>query len=82
MNRSYQLLICAQSFIFTAVKGTASVKEKYSYINELAAQNVPFLCLIDFEGIDVRVWPLHEIDPHQIRFQIRNYIRKQCQILL
>lgn len=46
------------------------MKEKYSYINELAAQNVPFLCLMDFEGLDVRVWPLAELDPHQIRYQI------------
>ncbi len=56
--------------IFTAVKGTVSVKEKYAYINELAAQNVPFLCIVDFEGAEVRVWPLDQLDANLVWFQI------------
>jgi len=46
------------------------MKEKYTYINELAAQNVPFLCLIDFEGTELHVWPLDEINPNQLGYHI------------
>lgn len=49
------------------------MKEKYAYINELAAQNVPFLCLMDFEGSEVRVWPLDEIDADQLGYHIGQY---------
>ncbi len=44
--------------------------EGFTRINDLGAQRIPFLCITDFKGDQVLVWPLDDLSPQNLRFEI------------
>ncbi len=44
--------------------------EGFEYINHLAGSGVPFVCLVNFKGTEVKVWPLSELSSEELMFDI------------
>ena len=47
--------------------------EGFQYMNHLGAEGTPFLCLTDFKGEQVLVWPLDSISQEYLRFDIQGH---------